>query len=159
MEESTTLINILCYKLPQEVSQPLFREFNDRWTEIERIWSIEDNRYSNLQRHKKTIKALLAMSTYYRRVIGGLVGATDFYKMVSYNGTDYIDRPVKMGNFLLDREKNNQLLMIKYRFSKLQKKYNIPDIFFEYDATIEFLINCQFLLMMGDNTPKDDNTI
>lgn len=159
MEERTSLINILCYKLPREVSQPLFREFIDRWAEIERIWSLEDNRYSNLQRHKKTIKTLLAMATYYRRVIGGLVGAPDFYKMVSYNGTNYIDRPVIMGHFILDRKKNNQLLMIKYHFSKLQKKYNIPDIFFEYDATIEFLGNCQLLFMMGDNTPKDENTI
>ena len=159
MEDSSSLIKILCYKLPGEISQPLYREYNDRWAEIERIWSKDGNRYQNLQKHAKTIKTLLAMSTYYRRVIGGLVGATDFYKKVTYERGSNIDRPVKIGAFVLDREKNNQLLMVKYNFSKFQKKYNIPDVFFEYDATLEFLGNCQLLLVLGDNMSKDDDTI
>lgn len=152
--EDTLLIRILCHQLPYEVSQSVFKEYTDRWAEILRIWDSKNGRYMCLSEHQSAIKTLLAMSTYYRRVIGCMGGAMDFFKKVSYEGNERKERSVKIGNFILDQEKNRQLWRITRNFSKIKDKYNIPDVFFEYEETLEFLGKCLLLYQLEDGQSK-----
>ena len=152
--KDNSLIRILCYQLPHDVSQPVFKEYNDRWAEILRIWDSKNERYICLSEHQSAIKTLLAMSTYYRRVIGCMGGAMDFFRKISYEGNERKERSVKIGNFVLDQVKNNQLWMITRNFSNLKNKFNIPDVFFEYEETLEFLGNCLLLYKLEDGKSK-----
>ena len=38
MEADSELINILCYRLPGDISRAVYNEFENRWKEIEKIW-------------------------------------------------------------------------------------------------------------------------
>ena len=149
-KSGTSLIRILCFHLPHEVSQPMFKEYNDRWAEILSIWDSKKECYISLSEHQSAIRTLLAMSTFYRRVIGCLGGALDFYRRISYEGHERKERAVKIGGFILDQEKNNQLWKITRNFSNIKQKYNIPDVFFEYEDTLEFLRNCLQLYQIED---------
>lgn len=148
------LIKILCKDLPGEVTKPLFNEFNQRWSEIENIWQQNGNIYPALQEHKSAVRTLLAMSTYYRRVISGFAGATDFYKKVT-GGDLTIDRPVKIGNYSMSLSENKQLWKVQKAFSELRNKYQIADSFFDYDDTLGFLRNC-FILYTTNNGKQEE---
>lgn len=148
------MIKILCKDLPREVSIPLFNEFNQRWNEIENIWQRNANIYPVLQEHRSVVRLLLAMSTYYRRVISGFTGATDFYKIVT-GGNFTIDRPVKIGNYLMGLAENKQLWKVQRRFSEIKNKYQIDDSLFDYDDTLGFLRNC-FILYSTSNGKQEE---
>lgn len=152
--DDVPLIKILCKDLPGDVSKPLFNEFNQRWSEIENIWQQNPNIYPILQEHKSAVKTLLAMSTYYRRVISGFTGATDFYKKVT-GGDLTIDRPVKIGNYTMSLSENKQLWKVQRAFSEFRNKYQIDDSLFNYDDTIGFLRNC-FLLYNTNNGKQEE---
>lgn len=153
--EDTPLINILCYELPKEVGQPLFKEFHNRWDEIERIWQTPNFSDNVLKKHASTIKMLLAMSLYYRRVISGFYGATDFFKKITYEGNERHERAVKIGSFVFDRDQNYQLWKIQQSFSAILEKYQINETFFDFDDTLEFLSNCVVLYSISDGTKED----
>lgn len=66
------LINILCYKLAGDVSRAVHSEYDNRWNEIKNIWKYPNNRFKVLEKQYKTVQYLLAMSTFYRRVLSGM---------------------------------------------------------------------------------------
>lgn len=149
-----SLIKILCKELPRDVSQPLFNEYNQRWSEIENMWQQNTNIYSVLQEHKSAVRTLLAMSTYYRRVISGFAGATDFYKKVT-GGDLTIDRPVKIGNYTMSLSENKQLWKVQKAFSEFKNKYQIDDTLFDYDDTFGFLRNCYILYTTSNGKQEE----
>ena len=156
------LINVLCYKLSGEVSRAVYNECNNRWSEIKHIWEYSQSRYKVLEAHQPTIKLLLVMSTFYRRVLTGLDGACDFYKTVTNNQKSGYS--IVVGNYKLDKDEYKRLLAIRISFRKLREKYGIKETFFDYTETEEFLTNCKNILHYdvkpttnsdSDSTSKD----
>lgn len=152
----TPLINKLCFELPQEVAQPLYKEYQYRLSEIERIWASGNKKYIPLQEYSLTIKTLLAMSIYYRRIISGLYGAVDFFNRVSYENHIRHERTVKIGNYVLDREQASRLWRIHDTFSKLLEKYHVPENIFNYEDTLQFLGSCWLLYAIKDGQPEEE---
>lgn len=76
--KQTPLINILTYKLPSNVTHPIYLEYNSRRRELDRIWANPENNYQMLQDYISTIEALLAISIFYRHVMGHMLGAVSF---------------------------------------------------------------------------------
>lgn len=139
------LINILCYKLPGDVSRAVHNEYEGRWSEIKHIWEYPQNRYKLLESYPTTVQHLLAMSTFYRRVLSSMDGACDFYKTVSRGATS--ERSIAIGSYRLDKAEYNKMLNIRITFRKLRERYGIGDDFFEYAETEKFLDNCKDLYL------------
>ena len=145
--DDTTFIKTLCKKLPSDVSNALYNEYFGRWDEIENIWAYPQNRFKPLQTYEEVIKRLLAISTFYRRVLIGFDGARDFYKTVS-KSKDTLSKTetvISIGKYKLDHSEYNKLLGVQIEFGKLRDKYGIGDSFFDYFETEEFLTNCMEL--------------
>ena len=156
------LINVLCYKLSGEVSRAVYNEYNNRWNEIKHIWEYSQGRYEVLEAHQPTVKLLLAMGTFYRRVLSGIDGASDFYKTVTRD--EKSKRTIEIGSYRLDKDEYHKMLAIQISFRELRKKYGIENHFFEYAETEEFLTNCKDLFYnyaktttnsASDSTPED----
>lgn len=140
--EKSPLINILCYQLPGDLSKAIYHEYNSRWAEIEYYWKNNDSKYIVLRNYEPTIRLLLAMSTFYRRVLSGFDGARDFYKTVSKNHDIKENSAIRIGQFILDNKQFRKLQAIKISFGDLKEKYGISNSFFEYHETYEFLEKC-----------------
>ena len=125
-------IKILCKKLSGDVSNVVYNEYASRWEDIEKIWAYPQNRYQKLQSHEIAVQHLLAISTFYRRVLSGFDGNQN-------------DIEISIGKFKLNRTQYNKLLGIQIEFDKIRKKYGLDDSFFEYNETDEFLTNCMRL--------------
>lgn len=150
------LINILCYKLSGDVSRAVHNEYENRWREIKHIWDYPRNRFKVLEDYSKTVQHLLAMSTFYRRVLSGIDGACDFYKTISKNASGNREHSITIGKYRLNKEEYNKMLAIKITFRELRKKFCIDDCFFEYTETEEFLTNCKNLYFIHHNKPDED---
>lgn len=150
------LINILCYKLSGDVSRAVHNEYENRWNEIRHIWEYPQNRFKILERYSKTVQHLLAMSTFYRRVLSGMNGACDFYKTVTKDVSDDKERSISIGKYRLDKREYNKMLAIQITFRKLREKYGIDDYLFEYTETEEFLTNCKDLYFSHYVKPAPD---
>lgn len=137
------LINILCYKLPGDLSRAVHKEYENRWNEIQRILVYPKTRFKVLENYPKTLQCLLAMSTFYRRVLSGMEGASDFYKTVNKDVSNNRCRPIAIGKYRLDKEEYNKLLAIHISFQKMREKFGINEQLFEYTETEEFLTNCK----------------
>ena len=148
------IIKILCKKLPGDVSRAVYNEYNSRWSEIEQVWNYPQNRYKLLQKHESTIQLLLAMSTFYRRVLNGFDGARDFYKTVSNNSGTKTEFAICIGQFKLNFKQYCKLQAVQISFCKLKDKFGISNSFFKYNETYEFLNNCMYLYNC-DVTPND----
>lgn len=155
--ETTPLINTLCYKLPGDISRAVYNEYNSRWDDIKKIWDYSQNRYKALQDYQQAVMLLLALSTFYRRVLSGFDGARDFYKTITKNRDRSIDFAIAIGKYKLDKKEYNKLLSIQIAFEQFVKKYGIGDSFFEYTETDEFLSNC-YDLFIADGIRSDNKS-
>lgn len=153
MKKNSELINVLCYKLSGDVSRAVYNEYNNRWSEILHIWEYPHNRFKALQGYETTIQHLLAISTFYRRVLSGFDGARDFYKTVSKSLEMRTQSPtISIGKYKLDQTAYNKLLGVQIEFGKLKSNFGIEDSFFEYFETEEFMTNCMRLYMNHSNS-------
>lgn len=144
----TTIIRILCKKLPGDLSNAVYNEYVGRWEDIEKIWEYSQKGFKTLQGYETTIQHLLAISTFYRRVLSGFDGARDFYKTVSKSlNARTLSPKISIGKYKLDQTAFNKLLGIQIEFGKLKNKFGIEDSFFEYYETEEFMTNCMRLYM------------
>lgn len=139
------LINILCYRLSGDVSRAVYNEYESRWNEIKHIWEYPRNRFKILEDYSKTIQHLLAMSTFYRRVLSGMGGACDFYKTVAKEMNGDRECSITIGKYRFNKKEYNKILTIQITFRKLREKFGIDDLLFEYTETEEFLTNCKEL--------------
>ncbi len=149
MEADSELINILCYRLPGDISRAVYNEFENRWKEIEKIWEYPLNQYKMLLTYKSTIRNLLAVSTFYRRVLSGFDGARDFFTTIDKSDTQN-EIPIAIGKYMLNRKEYNKLLGIQISFDNIKKGYGLSDQFFDYFETAEFLANCKDLYYSND---------
>lgn len=149
------IINILTSGLPGNVTRPIYLEYNSRRREIDRIWANSENHYQMLQDCVSTVEALLAISIFYRHVMGHMQGAVSFYKYVNKKFGMEKECAIKVGEMLLDSEQQRHLLSAIINFSQIQNKYQLAPAFFEYSETVQFLRNCKDLFYKKEYEEHD----
>ena len=147
----------MTYGLPGNVTRPLYLEFNCRRRELDRIWANPENNYQVLQGYIPTVEALLAMSLFYRHVMGHMQGAISFYMSVNKRHVGENECVIKVGNTILDSYQQRYLLSSVLTFNRIQNKYQLDPSFFEYSETIQFLRNCKELFYQKEY--EEDNTV
>ena len=155
MEQNDSLLKILTYKLPGAVTRPLFTEYNNRLRDISNIWSWEKSAYRDLKEYEPMIVSLLAMSLFYRHVLGHLQGANSFYKTVNQRSGEKESR-ISIGSTILDKKAQGQLEAIRISFKQIEDRYQIYPAFYEFSETAQFLRNCKDLLAIPEYE-KDDS--
>lgn len=154
--EQSSIINILTYRLPGNVTRPIYLEYNSRRRELERIWANPENNYQMLQNYVTTIEVLLAISIFYRHIMGHMNGAVSFYKSVNRNSSDTENEcAIKIGETILDSKQQRLLLSAVIKFGQIQEKYQLESVFFEYSETIQFLRNCKKLFYKKEYEEND----
>lgn len=149
------IINILTYELPGNITRTIYLEYNSRRRELDRIWANPDNNYRVLQDYVSTVEALLAISIFYRHVMGQLQGAVSFYKSVNKMCSMKKECAIKVGGMVLDNKQQRHLLSAVIKFDQIQKKYQLEPVFFEYSETIQFLRNCNKLFYQKEYEKND----
>lgn len=153
--EQSSIINILTYGLPGNVTRPIYLEYNSRRRELERIWANPENHYQMLQRYVSTVEALLAISLFYRHVMGHMQGAVSFYSSVNKKIGRDKECAIKVGKTVLDSDQQRHLLSAIIKFGQIQDKYQLAPVFFEYSETIQFLKNCRDLFYQKEYEEDD----
>lgn len=143
VSNKTPLINILCKALPGNVTRPLYQEYDKRLAEINRIWAKDENNYQVLMKYEETVQSLLAVSLFYRHVLGHMKGAADFYN--DLNKEREKECVIKIGSSTIDKKQYNKLLGATIAFGQIKIAYQIQDSFFEFSETLQFLRNCMDL--------------
>ncbi len=156
-DQKTPLINILTYKLPVAVTKPLFAEYNNRLREIANIWSWKKSAYLVLKEYEPVIESLLAMTLFYRHVLGHIQGANTFYKTVNLHCEVGGECSISIGKTVLDKKQQRRLDALLISFNQIQDKYQIYPAFYEFSETAQFLKNCKDLLSVRDY--ETDNSI
>jgi hypothetical protein len=135
IKEETPIINILTYKLPFELANQIYNEFQNRFKEA--LYLIDTYKtYSALKENRKTIELFLSLSIFHRRVITNLDGAVKFYGTVTKKGeTD----TVRIGNYNLTGDEKNKILAVVLNYNNLLTKFSIPPFVMEYYETRDFL--------------------
>lgn len=151
----SSVINILCHELPASVTQPMHREYEGKWAEIERILTATGNKYEELLGYESALQALLAMSLFYRYVFGHLRAASEFYVAVN-KGID-VERPIKIGKGEFNKAEQNKILGAIITFERICRRFQIPSSFFEFSETLQFVRNCKALFLTPEY--EEDDTI
>lgn len=151
--EKLPIINILTYGLPGNVTRSIYIEYNSRRRELDRIWANPENHYQMLQGYVTTVEALLAISLFYRHVMGHMQGAVSFYKSINKKADK--ECSIKVGQTILDSKQQRYLLSSVLKFREIQSKYQLLPSFFEYSETIEFLRNCKDLFFQKEYEEND----
>ena len=155
--EKIPIINILTYGLPGNVTRPIYLEYNSRRRELDRIWANPENHYQMLQGYISTVETLLALSLFYRNVMGHMQGAVSFYSSVNKKAGRDNECAIKVGKTTLDHEQQRLLLSAVIKFGQIQDKYQLAPVFFEYSETIQFLRNCRDLFYQKEY--EEDDTV
>lgn len=151
------IINMLTYRLPGNITRPIYLEYNSRRRELDRIWANPENNYRMLQDYVSTVEALLAISIFYRHVMGHMNGAVSFYKTIKQKSGVGNKTAIKVGNAVFDNEQQRHLLSAVIKFNQIQDKYQLTPMFFEYSETIQFIRNCKDLFYTKEY--EEDNSI
>lgn len=110
------IINILTSGLPGNVTRHIYLEYNSRRRELDRIWANPENNYQMLQDCVSTVEALLAISIFYRHVMGHMQGAVSFYKSVERNSGREKECAIKIGETIFDSKQQRYLLSAVIKF-------------------------------------------
>ena len=138
------------------MTRPLYMEYNSKRRELERIWAEPNNNYQMLQGYASTVEALLAVSLFYRHVMGHLQGASSFYYTVNKRRNNK-DCSIRIGNSILDGEQQRHLYFAVSAFNVLQEKYQLSPVFYEFADTLHFLRNCRDLYNRKEY--EEDDTV
>ncbi len=104
-----------------------------------------------------TIEALLAISLFYRHVMGHMQGSVSFYSSVNKRAGIDKECAIKVGKTVLDSDQQRHLLSAVIKFGQIQDKYQLAPVFFEYSETIQFLRNCKDLFYQKEY--EEDDTV
>jgi hypothetical protein len=149
--EETKIIKILTYRLPFELSSPIFNEYKNRLTECVNI--IEKyKKYRTLKEDNDAIEALLAISIFHKRVIANLDSVLKFYGTVHSIGDVEV---IKMGSYNFDFEEKKAVEYLTSSYRRLLEKFNIHPSLFHYNETREFLQKLIFLKETTDDKKED----
>lgn len=137
MERQSHIINILTYKLPFDLANQIFNEYQGRIKEAEYIIEI-NTYYAQLRQDKSVVEILLALSIFHKRVISNLDGAVKFYNTVTTKSeTDTI----KIGSYKLNGDEKNNILALLITYRAVLDRFAITLTLFDYSETKEFLKN------------------
>lgn len=153
------MINILCYKLPAAVSQPMHQEYEKKWAEIERIIAKPGNNYEVLVGYESTVQCLLALSLFYRNVFGYIQSASEFYVAINKDNGKEIEHTVRIGDSVFNKEEQNKILGATITFDRILRRFQIPSSFFEFSETLQFVRNCRSLFLTPEYEYEEDDTI
>ncbi len=155
MKKTQALLDKLTYKLSDSVTRPIHLEYTSRRKEIERIWAKPDNYYQMLQEYDSTVEALLAISIFYRHVMGHIKGAASFYAFINKKVIKDKNCAIRIGKSVYDYEQQRHVLASVISFKELQEKYQIGARFYEYSDTLQFMKNCKDLFYMKEYEEND----
>lgn len=141
--------------LPGNVTRLIYLEYDSRRRELDRIWANPENHYQVLQGYVSTIEALLAISIFYRHVMGYMQGAVSFCKSVNRTSGMRDECAIKVGKMVLDNKQQKRLLSAVIKFNQIQEKYQLDSEFFEYSETIQFMRNCKDLFYKKEDEEDD----
>jgi len=135
MAQETPIINILTYKLPFELANQIYKEYQARLKEA--TFLIDKYKtYKPLESNIKTVELFLSLSIFHRRVVTNFDGAVKFYGTVTKGQkTDTI----RIGSYNLTFEERNKLLAVVMNYNALLKKFSINPLVMEYYETRDFL--------------------
>ena len=150
------IINILTSKLPGNVTRPMYLEYDSRRRELDRIWANPENHYQMLQSYVSTVEALLAISIFYRHVMGHMQGAVSFCKSVNRKSGMRNECAIKVGKMVLGNKQQKRLLSAVIKFNHIQEMYQLYSGVFEYSETIQFMRKCRELFYQ-EEYEKDDS--
>ena len=97
----------------------------------------------------------MAISIFYRHVMGHMQGAVSFYKSVNQKCEIGKECIITVGKTLLDSKQQGYLLSAVRKFNQIQEKYQLGPVFFEYSETIQFLRNCKDLFYQKEYEEDD----
>lgn len=80
-----------------------------------------ENHYQMLQSYVSTVEALLAISIFYRHVMGHMQGAVSFYKSVNRNFGMMNECAIKVGKIVLDNKQQKHLFSAVIKLSRFTK--------------------------------------
>lgn len=155
--EKTPIINILTYKLPFELANQIYNEFQNRLKEANHLIDNYKN-YKSLKNDTEVVELILSLSIFHRKVISNLDGAVKFYGTVS---TKSQADTITIGNYKLTGDEKNKILAVVINYNQLIEKFSIPPDVMEYYETRDFLnklINLKTSLKYAQrqNRRKDD---
>jgi hypothetical protein len=162
MAKETPIINIFTYKLPYDLANQIYNEFQARLIEVKYLLDAAPS-YKILKKELDVIQLLLALSIFHKRVIANLDAAIKFHKTVSEYGKVDI---VRVGQYDFTGKEKTQLLSLILNYNALITRYGISNSFMDYYETKEFLKNVRDLKEMenygndqeekGGSTSEDD---
>ena len=129
MKEQSSVLDKLTYKLSGSVTRPIYLEYTSRRKEIDRIWGKPDNNYQMLQEYDSTVEALLAISIFYRHVMGHIEGAASFYALINKKVIKNKECAIRIGKSVYDYEQQRHVLAAVISFKEFQEKYQIKLLF------------------------------
>lgn len=130
------MIEKLTQDLPYKLSEQINIEFNKRFSDIKYLTSGKYDYYTPLRNNIETIRILLAMSIFYKRVISNFDSANKFTNRVLFKGEAI---SVQLGTYELTTKEVFKLNKVVIEFRKCMDDYSIPLGLFEYLETKEFL--------------------
>ena len=154
MPKETPIINILTYRLPYDLTNQIYNEYQNRFKEAK---FLIDNytTFKVLQDNIKTVELLLSLSIFHKRVISNLDAAVKFYGTVTAKSDA---NAIRMGSYSLTGDEKNKLLAVVINYNRLIQKFFIPPNVMEYYDTKEFLRNLISLKKDIINIKNEKNT-
>jgi hypothetical protein len=135
MAERLNMIGVLTRRLPFDLANQLYNEFDSRLKEAH--YFIENfSYYKSLQRDLRVVEMILALSIFHKRVITNLDAVIKFQGTVQRNSSA---SEIMIGSYTLDRIQKNKLLGILIEYRKLRERFGLNDYVFEFHETKDFL--------------------
>lgn len=130
------MIEEIISNLPYKIGEQLLYEYNRRLSDVNYLTSGKFDYYSSLKSEMETIKTLLALSIFYKRILTNFDSANKFTsRIILKNDADGL----KLGTYEMDLLDIRKLNRIVISFKKIMEDYSIPIAVFEYLETKEFL--------------------
>lgn len=130
------MIQLFTDNLPYKLSEQMTFEYNGRINDINYILSGGYSFYAPLKNEIETIKLLLALSIFYKRVISNFDSATKFTSRVIFKSEA---KSIQLGTYDLSEKEIFKLNKTVLTFKNLMEEYSIPIGLFEYLETKELL--------------------
>lgn len=146
----TSIIKILTYKLPFEIANQIYNEFQSRYKDS--IFLIDKYKtYKPLQDNIKTVELFLSLSVFHRRIISNFDGAVKFYETITRKSKS---DTISIGNYNLTFEEKNKINAVIINYHKLLEKFSIHPNVMEYNETRDFL---KQLIILKSQMEKENN--
>lgn len=129
------MIRVFTNNLPYKLADQLIIEYDKRLSEINYLVSGRFNYYSELKQDTESIKLLLALSIFYKRVITNFDSATKFSSRVQKSNA----QSIQLGTYDFSAKEIFKVKRVIISFNELISSYSIPIELFNYLETKEFL--------------------